>query len=76
MSEPDQAPDVPELTYAEQMQAKAVGHIRGGRTWNTKDQVKQGRRDDGVRIKATTDQLGHTVTEHADGRQDVAINLR
>lgn len=38
------------------------------------DRVREGRRPDGVRIKATTDELGNTVTEHAVGdRQDVHI---
>jgi len=36
--------------------------------------VREGRRADGVRVKATTDELGNTVTEHAQGdRQDVHI---
>jgi hypothetical protein len=36
--------------------------------------VREGRRADGVRVKATTDELGNTVTEHAKGdRQDVHI---
>lgn len=36
--------------------------------------VREGRRPDGVRVKATTDELGNTVTEHAVGdRQDVLI---
>lgn len=36
--------------------------------------VREGRRPDGVRVKATTDELGNTVTEHAKGdRQDVHI---
>lgn len=36
--------------------------------------VREGRRRDGVRVKATTDELGNTVTEHARGdRQDVNI---
>jgi hypothetical protein len=36
--------------------------------------VREGRRPDGVRTKATTDELGNTVTEHAVGdRQDVLI---
>ena len=46
----------------------------GSRTRNT---VREGRRADGVRVKATTDELGNTVTEHAekrDGyRRDVLI---
>ena len=38
------------------------------------NRVREDRRPDGVRIKATTDELGNTVTEHAKGdRQDVHI---
>lgn len=38
--------------------------------------VVENRREDGVRIKATTDELGNTTTEHAskDDRVDVLIN--
>lgn len=40
----------------------------------TRDVIKEGRRADGVRIKATTDELNTTVTEHAKGdRQDVHL---
>lgn len=41
----------------------------------TKSTVKEGRREDGVRVKATTDELGNTVTEHntADDRVDVTV---
>jgi hypothetical protein len=43
----------------------------GSRTRNT---VREGRRPDGVRWKATTDELRTTVTEHAKGdRQDVHL---
>lgn len=38
------------------------------------NRVREGRRPDGVRVKATTDELGNTVTEHAvRDRQDVHI---
>jgi len=39
------------------------------------DQVVEGRRSDGVRVKATTDEGGNTVTEHAtvDDRVDVTV---
>lgn len=39
--------------------------------------VREGRRADGVRVKAVTDELGHTVTEHnvPGGRQDVHIRM-
>jgi hypothetical protein len=38
--------------------------------------VTESRREDGVRVKATTDELGNTTTEHAtkDDRVDVQIN--
>lgn len=41
----------------------------------TRPVVREGRRPDGIRVKATTDELGHTVTEHAvkGDRQDVHI---
>lgn len=41
----------------------------------TRPHVREGRRADGVRVKATTDELGNTVTEHAsrDDRVDVLI---
>jgi len=41
----------------------------------TRPAVREGKREDGVRVKATTDELGNTVTEHAtrDDRVDVAI---
>jgi hypothetical protein len=50
---------------------RSVGVI-SKRTGST---VREGRRADGVRVKATTDELGHTVTEHnvPGGRQDVLL---
>ena len=41
----------------------------------TRDVIREGRRKDGVRWKSTTDELGNTVTQHAQNdRQDVHIN--
>lgn len=39
------------------------------------DRIRESRRDDGIRVKATTDEAGNTVTEHAtkDDRVDVAL---
>lgn len=45
----------------EKMRSIAVGS-------RTRDVVREGRRADGVRVKATTDELGNTVTEHAEKR--------
>jgi hypothetical protein len=54
--------------------------VTGERTWATKDQVREGRTEDGSRYKTTTDQLGNRVTERTDGRgrqrKDVNIILR
>lgn len=50
----------------------SLGYLARGRT---RDRVREGRREDGVRVKSTTDELGNTVTEHAtkDDRVDVAV---
>jgi hypothetical protein len=51
---------------------RSIGALRHGRT---RDEVRESRREDGVRIKATTDQLGNITTEHAAGdRVDVHIH--
>lgn len=49
---------------------RSIGVLRGGRT---RDRVSEGKDSEGKRWKATTDQLGNTVTER-DDRQDVNIN--
>lgn len=50
---------------------RSIGYLGRGQT---RARVVEGRRPDGVRTKATTDELGNTVTEHAQGdRQDVHI---
>lgn len=68
------------ITYGQYLRNKGIQVMPGGRTWVTRDQVTEGRTDDGARFKRTRDQLGHDVTERtdADGRthRDVAINLR
>ena len=54
--------------------------VTGDRTWATRDQVAEGRRDDGTHYKTVTDQLGNQVTDRTgpDGRErrDVRIQLR
>ncbi|MEV8637800.1 hypothetical protein AB0395_39750 [Streptosporangium sp. NPDC051023] len=54
-------------------------HIRGGRTWVTRDQVSEGRTEDGGRFKTVRDQRGHDVTQETTPvgreRQHVRINL-
>lgn len=53
----------------EKMRSLAVGH-------RTRDVVREGRRADGVRVKATTDEHGNTVTEHASRDDRVDVTLR
>jgi hypothetical protein len=49
----------------------SIGYLPRGRTGS---RVVESRRPDGVRTKATTDELGNTVTEHAEGdRVDVMV---
>lgn len=62
--------DTGDLTFAEKIKTLHFG-TRG----RTRDQVVEGRRADGVRTKAVTDELGNTTTHHAtkDDRVDVTI---
>lgn len=54
----------------------SIGHLRGGRT---RPAVLEQRHGDGTSTKATTDELGNTVTEHTrpgtgvSHRQDVEV---
>lgn len=54
--------------WLERMRSIGVISHRSG------SQVREGRDADGERFKATTDELGNTVTERAGDRQDVNIN--
>jgi hypothetical protein len=62
--------DEPAQSYRDKL--LSVGFLGHGRTRPT---VREGRRSDGVRVKATTDEAGNTVTEHAtkDDRVDVVV---
>ncbi|MGW4425814.1 hypothetical protein [Streptosporangium sp. NPDC004631] len=65
------------ITFGEYLRRKSLQTPpAGGWTYATRDQHAYGERPDGVSFRATTDQLGNVVTEHADGRQDVTINLK
>lgn len=52
---------------------RSIGFLSKGRT---RDKTREFRRDDGVRVKETTDELGTVVTEHntKDDRVDVNIH--
>lgn len=51
---------------------RSIGYLSRGRAG---PKVREYRRPDGTRCKATTDELGNTVTEHAtrDDRVDVLV---
>jgi hypothetical protein len=51
----------------------SLGYLSRGRT---RDRVKEGRRTDGVRMKATTDELGNTVTEHNVPGDRVDVHIK
>jgi predicted methyltransferase MtxX (methanogen marker protein 4) len=51
----------------------SVGVLSRGRT---RDIIREGRDKHGDRTKATTDQLGNTVTEHNNSKDQVDVNIR
>ena len=53
----------------EKLRSLSYGH-------RTRDVVREGRRADGVRVKATTDEHNNTVTEHASKDDRVDVTLR
>lgn len=74
---PQLDPEEPGITYGEKLRRKHLQVRPTGWTEATRDQHTYGQRaEDGVRYRRTRDQLGHDVTEHADDRVDVTINLR
>lgn len=74
-------PETPDedIPYAEKLRRKNVQVRPSGWTAATRDQVDEGRTEDGGRYKHTTDQLGHEVTEETTPvgreRKHVQINL-
>lgn len=71
------------ITFGEYMRngdGRTLEHIQGGQSWVTKDQIVEGRTDEGGRFQTRRDQLGHDVTVETtpDGREQrhVRINLR
>ncbi|MFI6299540.1 hypothetical protein ACIBEJ_48655 [Nonomuraea sp. NPDC050790] len=74
-------------TFGQYMRGGAAlgrGHtadvVVGERTFLTRDEVVEGRREDGSRFKTTRDQAGNDVTQETTAggreRQHVRINLR
>lgn len=75
---PDESDD--DIPYGERLRRKGIQVQSRGRTWATKDEVREGVRGDGTKFKTVRDQNGHDVTDRTgpDGRErrDVRINLR
>lgn len=57
--------------YTEKL--RSIGYLSQGRT---RDRVREGRRPDGVRFKAVTDELNNTVTEHNTKEDRVDVHIR
>jgi hypothetical protein len=60
-------------TYGQILREKGISFLGRGLT---KDKIEYGRDADGARTKSTTDELGNTVVEHNNAKDqvDVAIN--
>jgi hypothetical protein len=68
-----------DISYGEKLRRKGIQVRTSGWSWRTRDQVAEGRTDEGGRFKTVRDQAGHEVTEETTptGRQrrHVHINL-
>jgi len=51
----------------------SIGFLKGGQT---KPRVQYGRDAEGARTKATTDELGNTVTEHNNKMDQVDVRIK
>ena len=60
-------------TYGERLRAKGIGFLSKGQT---KSRVVEGRDEEGCRTKAVTDELGNTVTEHNNKKDQVDVHIR
>lgn len=59
--------------YGDRLRAKSIGFLSKG---VTKPQVVEGRDADGARTKAVTDELGHTVVEHNNKKDQVDVHIK
>jgi hypothetical protein len=62
-----------EQTYGQRLREKSIGFLRGGQT---KPKVKVGRDSEGCKTKSVTDELGNTVTEHNNSKDQVDVTIR
>lgn len=59
--------------YGDRLRAKGIGFLSRGLT---KPKVKEGRDAEGARTKSVTDELGNTVTEHDNKKDQVDVLVR
>lgn len=64
-----------ESQYGKWLRSKNVTVLSGGLTI-TKDSTKEGRDENGDRFKATTDEIGNTVVEHNNKKDQVDVHIK
>lgn len=62
-----------ESEYGKRLRAKSVGYLSGGLT---KPKVELGHDAEGNRTKATTDELGNTIVEHNNKKDQVDVHIK
>ena len=62
-----------EKSYGQMLREKGIGVLSKGLS---KDKIQYGRDAEGARVKATTDQLGNTVVEHANSKDQVDVHIK
>lgn len=59
-------------TYGQMLREKGIGFLSKGLT---KPKVEYGRDAEGAKTKAVTDELGNTVTEHNNKKDQVDVKI-
>lgn len=59
--------------YGDRLRAKGVGFLSGGLT---KPKIADGRDEAGCRTKSVTDELGNTVVEHNNSKDQVDVKIK
>jgi cellobiose-specific phosphotransferase system component IIB len=59
-------------SYGQMLREKGISYLSKGLT---KDKVVIGRDEDGARTKSTTDELGNTVVEHNNAKDQVDVHI-
>lgn len=60
-------------TYGQILREKGIGYLSKGLT---KDKVVLGRDAEGAKTKSTTDELGNTVVEHNNKKDQVDVHIK